>query len=155
MPLELPNLDDRDFEALLQSANTDWNDLTPGDPGVVLLEAFAYLTEQLLYRLNRLPDKAYVAFLRLLGVTLNPPTAAWVKLKFWHSQEAKREVLVPRGTRISVGGSAAGQLHSPGKANRRCLLPPTKSAYPRKVPVRTVRSRWKPCTASWWKSPWG
>ena len=50
------------------------------DPGVALVEVFAHLTEVMLYRLNRLPEKAYVEFLNLLGVTRHPPAAAWVDL---------------------------------------------------------------------------
>lgn len=53
----------------------EWTDLSPGDPGMVILELFAHLTEIMIYRLNRLPEKAYIEFLRLLGVRLQPPRA--------------------------------------------------------------------------------
>ena len=83
MPLPMPNLDDRNFADLLEDAkrrikqySPDWDDVSPSDPGAVLLELFAYLTDQMIYRLNRLPEKAYIAFLRLLGVSLYPPAAA-------------------------------------------------------------------------------
>uniref|UniRef100_UPI001C1FDB13 hypothetical protein n=1 Tax=Marinobacterium profundum TaxID=1714300 RepID=UPI001C1FDB13 len=83
MPLQSPNLDDRRFAQLVEDARRlivqhcpDWTDLTPGDPGMTLLEAFAYLTEIMIYRLNRLPDKAHIEFLRLIGVRLQPPAAA-------------------------------------------------------------------------------
>ena len=46
------------------------------DPGVVLVEAFAYLTDVLLYRLNRVPDRLYATFLNLIGTTVGPPGAA-------------------------------------------------------------------------------
>ena len=83
MPLRSPNLDDRRFEDLVEEgrrriaqACPEWTDLSPGDPGIVLLEVFAYLTDILLYRLNRLPEKAYIKFLGLIGVRLYPPAAA-------------------------------------------------------------------------------
>ena len=70
MTLPTPNLDDRDFDQLLAEAlrrmkqsGTDWNDLSANDPGIVLLDLFAYLTETTIYRLNRLPEKAYIEFL--------------------------------------------------------------------------------------------
>ena len=73
MPLPSPNLDDRSFEQLLEEAKTlvarsdcGWTDLSAGDPGAVLLEAFAYLTSMMLYRLNRLPEKVHVELLRLV-----------------------------------------------------------------------------------------
>ena len=79
MPLPQPNLDDRTFDQLVDEARhiimqraPGWTDLSPGDPGITLMEVFAYLTETMIYRLNRLPQKAYVAFLSLLGV-LGPP----------------------------------------------------------------------------------
>ena len=114
MPLPFPDLDDRDFSELLAQAqeqisknlNTDWTDLSPGDPGLVLLEAFAYLTDQMIYRLNRLPPKVYIAFLHLLGVTLDPPTAARVELAVWQSS-APTPIPLPCGSLVSTSESGA------------------------------------------------
>lgn len=116
MPLPLPNLDDRDFEQLLAQAmqrirqsNTAWDDLTPHDPGIVLLELFAYLTDTMIYRLNRLPEKVYIAFLRLLGVSLRPPSAASTTLRFTRARGQEGAVEIPRGTRVTLertGGSS-------------------------------------------------
>lgn len=110
MTLKPPNLDDRDFKQLLDEAQRiivaecpQWTDLTPGDPGIVLLELFAHLTETMIYRLNRLPEKAYVEFLRLLGVKLGPPAAAAVKLRFTLAKPSDKPVEIPRGTRVTVG----------------------------------------------------
>jgi hypothetical protein len=128
MSLTSPNLDDRTFEQLLDEAKSlarkscpEWNDLSPSDPGAVLLELFAYLTETMIYRLNRLPEKAYVEFLRLMGVKLNPPSAASVILTFVRSGSGAPaaeggasaigapRIEVPRGTRVTVGRSGASQ----------------------------------------------
>ncbi len=116
MPLPLPNLDDRTFEQLVAEAtqrirqsNTAWDDLAPSDPGVVMLEVFAYLTDTMIYRLNRLPSKVYVAFLRLLGVSLHPPSAASVTLQFSRARGADGDIVIPRGTRVTLqrsGGSS-------------------------------------------------
>jgi len=84
MPLPSPNLDDRSFRQLveearrrIQSSCPEWTDLTPGDPGLALVEVFAFLTETLIYRLNRVPHKAYVEFLhfveRLYDSAMQPP----------------------------------------------------------------------------------
>jgi hypothetical protein len=115
VPLPVPNLDDRDYTSLLAEARAlvparcpEWTDLSPGDPGETLLELFAYLTETLLYRLNRLPEKAFVAFLNLIGVQLAPPTAATVVLRFSTARKtdaAPAEVALPRGTRVTTGGA--------------------------------------------------
>lgn len=110
MPIESPNLDDRDFAGLVEEAKQlirrrcpDWTDLGPSDPGIVLVELFAHLTDVLLYRLNRIPEKAYIEFLRLIGVQLDPPGAASVLLKLTAAKPAERTIEIPRGTRVTVG----------------------------------------------------
>ena len=115
MPLSSPNLDDRTFEQLLEEARRQlrqscpqWTDLSPSDPGIVLLELFAHLTEVMIYRLNRLPEKAYVEFLRLMGVKITPPSAAGVTLRFSLSREQEGAVEIPRGTRITLERPGTG-----------------------------------------------
>ena len=115
MPLRSPNLDDRRFEDLVEEGRRriaqscpEWTDLSASDPGIVLLEAFAYLTDILLYRLNRLPEKAYITFLRMIGVRLYPPAAAGVTLRFRLTRAQNRPVEIPKGTRVTTGRSATG-----------------------------------------------
>jgi hypothetical protein len=115
MPLTSPNLDDRDFKQLMAEAinvikkvSPQWTDLSPGDPGIALLEAFAYLTDVMIYRLNRLPEKAYIEFLRLLGVKLDPPAAASVQLRFSLSRPKNNPVEIPRHTRVTLARTGAG-----------------------------------------------
>ena len=119
MPIETPNLDDRDFQQLLAEAagvirkySPQWTDLSPGDPGMILLEVFAHLTEVMLYRLNRLPQKAYVEFLRLIGVKLYPPSAATASLRFSLSRPQDNPVEIPRGARVTIG-RASGANEAP------------------------------------------
>lgn len=114
MPLPSPNLDDRDFSQLVEEAVRhvrqscpEWTDLSAGDPGMVLLELFAHLTETMIYRLNRLPEKAYVEFLNLIGVRLKPPSAAVVTLVLSRSGPGDGPIEVPAGTRVTVGRSSA------------------------------------------------
>lgn len=114
MPLPSPNLDDRDFSQLVEEARRhiaqscpDWTDLSPGDPGIVLLELFAYLTEAMIYRLNRVPDKLYIEFLRLIGIQLQPPAAAGVTLVFSRTQAEDTTVQLPRGTRVTLNRSSS------------------------------------------------
>jgi hypothetical protein len=118
MPLPSPRLDDRTFEQLMAEARArirasspEWTDLGPGDPGVTLVEVFAHLTETMLYRLNRVPEKAYVEFLRLLGVELRPPSAATARLRFTRSGETGGDdgvVTIPAGTRVMATQAGEG-----------------------------------------------
>jgi hypothetical protein len=113
MSLQLPVLDDTDFVKLVDGAlehldrklGAEWSAAPEGDPGRMLVEVMAYLTDQTVYRLNRLPLKVYIAFLRLLGYTLAPPTAAEVRLQVVPGAadvEQAIEIELPRGTRIST-----------------------------------------------------
>jgi hypothetical protein len=115
MTLPVPNLDDRAFLDLVRQAREhiarscpEWTDLSVHDPGMVLVEAFAHLTEVMLYRLNRLPEKAYVEFLNLLGVRPHPPAAAWADVTFTRSGPGAGRIVVPAGTRVAAAGAGTG-----------------------------------------------
>ena len=69
-----------------------------------LIETFAYLVDQLLYRLNRVPDKNYTAFLDLLDIRLFPPTAAGAEVDFWLSAPQPDTVVLPAGTEVTTAG---------------------------------------------------
>jgi predicted phage baseplate assembly protein len=109
MPLPAPNLDDRRFQDLVDDAKRmvqqrcpEWTDHNVSDPGVTLIELFAWMTDQMLYRLNRVPDRNYVKFLELLGVGLYPATPARAGLTFWLSGPIEQDVRVPMGTHAST-----------------------------------------------------
>src|SRR3974390_3526950 len=72
MPLPLPDLDDRSYGDLVAEARSlipalapDWTDHNPADPGITLIELFAWLSEMLLYRINQVTNENRLAFLRL------------------------------------------------------------------------------------------
>ena len=116
MPLSAPRLDDRSFQDLVDDAKRfvqercpHWTDHNVSDPGVTLIEAFAWMTDLLLYRLNRVPDRLYVTFLDLLGVSLFPPTAARVDVDFRLSAPQDAVVVVPAGTVVATARSAADE----------------------------------------------
>lgn len=74
MPLTLPKLDDRRYADLVEEARAlipahapEWTHHNPADPGITLVELFAYLTEMLIYRLDRVTDANVYAFLKLLN----------------------------------------------------------------------------------------
>jgi Baseplate J-like protein len=145
MALTSPNLDDRTFEQLLDEAKRlvakscpEWNDLSPSDPGVVLLELFAYLTDTMIYRLNRLPEKAYIEFLRLMGVKLHPPSAASVMLTFVRTRlgavategggdEPMPRIEIPRNTRVTLSRSGASKEAPVFLTSRTAVFEPAKA----------------------------
>lgn len=81
--LPLPNLDDRRWADLVEEARAlipfyapDWTDHNVHDPGITVLELFAWIAEQDLYGLNRITDAHRRKFLALAGITLAPPRPA-------------------------------------------------------------------------------
>ncbi|MCA9850522.1 MAG: putative baseplate assembly protein, partial [Dehalococcoidia bacterium] len=89
MSLPSPSLDDRSFQELVDEAKRripslapEWTDHNVSDPGVAIVELFAWMTESLLYRLNQVPDRMYVKFLELMGVQLYAPAPAQALLTF-------------------------------------------------------------------------
>jgi predicted phage baseplate assembly protein len=82
-------LDDRRFQELVSEARTriaalcpEWTEHNVSDPGITLIELFAWMTDLMLYRLNRVPEKIYIQLLSLLGVKLRPATPARAELRF-------------------------------------------------------------------------
>jgi hypothetical protein len=74
MHLPLTQLDDRSYADLLEEARAlipafapGWTDHNPADPGITLIELFAWLSEMLLYRANHIPDRQRLVFLKLLN----------------------------------------------------------------------------------------
>lgn len=109
MVLPAPNLDDRHFQDLVDDAKRlvqqrcpEWTDHNVSDPGVTLIEAFAQMVDQLIYRLNRVPDRHYIKFLELIGVELRPPAAARGKVTFWLSAPQPQTVVVRRETEVAT-----------------------------------------------------
>lgn len=80
------------FQTLVDQARTriqsycpEWTELNLSDPGVTLIELFAYMTSQLNYRLNRIPERNYLEFLKLVGISPEPPQPARTELTFYLS----------------------------------------------------------------------
>ena len=109
MALPVPNLDDRRFQDLVDDAKRlvqqrcpEWTDHNVSDPGVTLIELFAWMTDQLLYRVNRVPDRNYVKFLELIGIRLFPPSAARGEITLWLSGPQPDAIRIPGGTQAAT-----------------------------------------------------
>ena len=83
----------------------DWTNPAPDDSGVALVRLFGIQLEPLLSRVNRLPHKALIEYLRIAGVAPLPATASEALLTFTIAPAARASVLVPAG--FQVGASAA------------------------------------------------
>jgi hypothetical protein len=84
MPIKPPNLDDRRYADIVTEARAlipqycpEWNNFGDADPGMTLVQLFAWMTELTIYRLNRVPDKTYIHFLNLSGRSAGVPARRW------------------------------------------------------------------------------
>jgi predicted phage baseplate assembly protein len=107
--LPAPYLDDRNFQGLVDDAKRlvqercpTWTDHNVSDPGVTLIEAVAQMVDQLIYRLNRVPELNYIKFLELIGVELRPPAAARGQTTFWLSAPQPQTVVVRAGSQVAT-----------------------------------------------------
>ena len=145
--LPAPNLDDRHFQDLVDDAKRlvqqrcpTWTDHNVSDPGVTLIEAFAQMVDQLIFRLNRVPDLHYIKFLELIGVELRPPAAAQGEVDLLAVRTA---AAAGGGPRRDPGGDAADRrqrprrLHHDPRAGDRAVLVRAR----RRAPGRRLAGR--------------
>ncbi|MGZ3440123.1 MAG: baseplate J/gp47 family protein, partial [Polyangia bacterium] len=107
-----PKLDDRTYADIVAEAMRliprycpEWTNHNPSDPGVTVLELTAWMTELILYRLNRVPEKNYLAFLNMIGIRLRSPQPARALVTFDLVEGAEKQV-IKEGTQIATAQAA-------------------------------------------------
>jgi len=124
MSLPVPNLDDLRFQRdLVDEARKriihycpEWTEYNLSDPGITLIELFAWMTESIVYRLNQVPEKYYIEFLNLLGMEQEPASSARADLTFWLSTslpispDNESAVIVPVGTEVMSQSTGEGEV---------------------------------------------
>jgi len=108
-------LDDVRFQELVSEARTrivrhapEWTEHNVSDPGITLIELYAWLTELLVYRINRIPERLHFGLLALVGVEPRPPECASVPVRFMLDQPGAGAV-VPAGTEIASPRTAGSE----------------------------------------------
>ena len=111
------NLDDRTFEQLVAEAKRripgytpEWTDLNESDPGMTLVQLFAWLSEMIIWRLNRVPEKNFIKFLELIGIEQAPPAAAKAELTFkLTAKNLTNAVIIPQATQVALAEQVDGK----------------------------------------------
>lgn len=110
MPLTVPSIDDRRYGELVADAlaripvhTPEWTNFNRSDPGVTLVEVFAFLTESLLYRANQIPERNRRKFLQLLGVPLRPATSARGLVTFSNGKGPLQTITLNDGLEVLAG----------------------------------------------------
>jgi len=119
MSLHGPKLDDRTFQDLVDHAkryvqhrNPHWTDHNVSDPGVTVIEAAADMVDQLLYRLNRVPELLRLRFMELVGMQLRPPRPASAAITFELARAVAEPLHVPEGTEVATAGAEPIAFHT-------------------------------------------
>jgi predicted phage baseplate assembly protein len=122
VPLDdyIPRIDDRRFDDIMAEARTRiarytpewspvWTDVNDSDPGITLVQLFAWLTEMLIYRLGKVPELNYLKFLQLIGIELNPAEPATAEVVFPVLETfADPYIIVPLRTQLSAEAADGG-----------------------------------------------
>lgn len=132
MPLPDPQLDDRRFQDIVNEAKQliprycpEWTDHNVSDPGVTLIELFAYMTDLILYRMNRVPEKNYLRFMDLIGMEQKASVAARTNVTFRLSAPQPAAITIPRGTEVATVQTAASDAISFTTDSDLVVYPPT------------------------------
>ena len=109
MPIVPPKLDDRRFNDIVREARAlipqycpEWTHLGDSDPGMTIVQLFAWMTEMTLFRINRVPDKTYVHFLNFIGEERRAAQPATVPLSFTLRKDDATSAEIPRQTRTAT-----------------------------------------------------
>ena len=110
MPIPEPPFDTRTWREFMDEAlrripttTPEWTNPSDADPGVTLVQLFAFMSESVVYRANRIPDRSRRAFLRLLGLGLRPASAARGLVAFSRRQGPVAAETVAAGARLTAG----------------------------------------------------
>jgi predicted phage baseplate assembly protein len=117
MPLQAPNIDNRRFADIVAEARTliprytrEWTDFNDNDPGMALVQLFAWMTEMLIFRMNQVPELNYIKFLQLLGVELRPAEPARTEIIFPLAEgQGQPTVIVPKATQVAAAGKVGDE----------------------------------------------
>ena len=110
MPLPEPTFDSRTYRELLNEAldripahNPEWTNRNDSDPGVTLLQLFAFMTESIIYRANLIPERNRQKFLRLLGLTMRPAAPAHGLVTFRNPRGAFQVFTLEKEQNLEAG----------------------------------------------------
>ena len=132
--IQKPVIDQRTSEEIIRTAQAlrlvytpEWTTQS-GDSGTALISIFARLMEIVTDRLNRVPEKHFLAFLDTAGVHLLPPKAARVPVKFIATTGAKKDGVVPAGTQLATA-PPQGQAPLTFETEKRLTVSRLRLAY--------------------------
>jgi conserved hypothetical protein, phage tail-like region len=113
MPLPEPQFESRTYNDIFNEAIAriaahipEWTNRSEPDPGITLLQLFSFMTENVLYRTNLIPERNRQKFLRLLQIPLRPAAAALGLVSFSNPRGIFENIVVKAGQNLAAGNVA-------------------------------------------------
>ena len=106
--MKTPILDHRNLEQIMEELAAHARQYTPewryeqasDDPGAAIAQLFGEMFHQTVDRFNSVPEKLFIEFLELIGVTMPDPVPAQGLLQFHAHETVEEPVPVPEGTQV-------------------------------------------------------
>ncbi len=109
MPIDAPDLDDLTYADIVERAKQlipvycpEWTNFNDSDPGITLVQLFAWMTEMTIYRLNRVPDSTYIHFLNFIGERQGSALPATTLVSFQKLNEKTGPIAIPKMTEVAT-----------------------------------------------------
>lgn len=106
--IKLPDLDDQRYADIVEAAKRripvifpEWTDFNEHDPGITIIELFAWLKEMQQYYLNRISDESYENMLKLVGIEVKQAAPARADVMF--EQEVPQKLIKGSYSELSDG----------------------------------------------------
>ncbi|HTG17749.1 MAG TPA: hypothetical protein VK747_21055, partial [Blastocatellia bacterium] len=117
MSLPQPQLDDKKFDALVAESTRliprhapEWTDHNSHDPGITLVELFAWLAEMQQYYLNGIGSESYLKFLKLLGTKPLGAAPARTEINFGIPESTLAEGINAHTTLLAVAAGDSARF---------------------------------------------
>ena len=112
MPIQdlIPIIDDRTYDDIVAEIRTripqytpEWTNFNDSDPGMAIVQLFAWMSELLIFRLGKVPESNLLKFLQLVGIELLPAAPAEAFITFpTLSNQPDEAVIVPALTEVAA-----------------------------------------------------
>ncbi len=93
----------RDTVARIPVHTPEWTNFNASDPGITLLELFASIADPIYYRLDLVPERVRLKFLRLTGLPLRAASAARGVVVLSNERGVPRVVTLPTELPLAAG----------------------------------------------------
>ena len=98
------------MQSMVPFYTPEWNPAIDKESGQALMKIYLHMLEQVINRLNQVPDKNFIKFLDMLGIKMLPAQSARAQITFKLADGTKEHVTVPKGTLVVGEGTDGNEV---------------------------------------------